>query len=175
LKEIEILPSDKEHVFVKNMAHHLVDMDISFFRHHLPIFLIRDPKQLIASFAQVIPDPTMEDIGLEKQFEVLEYLLAVNKDFEVIDSGDLLKDPRAYLNELCNRLAIDFREKMLAWPSGAIPADGVWAKYWYENVHKSGGFKKQSTSQRLLPENCIPLYNSAMSYYEELSKYALKI
>ena len=29
---------------------------------------------------------------------------------------------------------------MLSWETGGNPADGVWARYWYENVHRSTGF-----------------------------------
>ena len=29
---------------------------------------------------------------------------------------------------------------MLSWEAGGNPADGVWAPYWYGNVHRSTGF-----------------------------------
>ena len=35
---------------------------------------------------------------------------------------------------------------MLNWDRGGIKEDGVWAKYWYENVHKSEGFLKNESN-----------------------------
>lgn len=63
--------------FIKNMAHHFEEIDDPTFMLNLdPLFLIRDPYQLIASFAQVIPNPTMLDIGLKLEWELFEYFAA---------------------------------------------------------------------------------------------------
>ena len=29
---------------------------------------------------------------------------------------------------------------MLQWEKGARIEDGIWAKYWYKNIHNSSGF-----------------------------------
>ena len=63
---------------------------------------------------------------------------------------------------------------MLQWNAGPKPYDGVWAPYWYSNVHKSKGFEKQQTSDRPLPENLIPLYEEAKKYYEKLLPFAIR-
>ena len=62
-----ILPSvDKDIYFIKGMAHHYLDDDLSFLLQLENVFLIRDPRQLIASFSKVIEHPTMQDIGLKR-------------------------------------------------------------------------------------------------------------
>lgn len=157
-------------VFVKNMAHHLLEEDLDFLKNWTNVLLIRDPKQLIASFHQVIPNPTMKDIGSKKQWELFRVLGAP----VVIDSNELLKDPEKILRSLCERIGIPFSARMLSWPSGPISTDGIWAEYWYKNVHASSGFEKQKTSNRPLPESCIPLYEEAIIYYNELFQNALK-
>ena len=139
------------------------------------IFLIRDPHQLIASFAQVIPNPTMRDIGVRQQAEMHRQLQDWGSRVIVVDSGDLLKDPPRYLQALCQQLDIEYVPSMVSWPAGAIDADGVWAKHWYANVHASTGLTPQPTSTRPLPENCQGLFEESLPYYEELSKYALRI
>ena len=165
----------KPHLFIKDMAHHLIDMDISFINEHTPIFLIRNPKQLIASFAQVIPNPKMEDVGLKRQYEIFQFLKEHGSKCIVVDSGDLIENIRPFMEELCTRLDLDFKESMISWPKGAIAEDGIWAKYWYKNIHQSTGFSKQKTSDRALPKNCEELYQESKIYYDELSKYALKV
>ena len=52
---------DKEVVFIKNMSHHLEVMDESFVNDVVNVFFIRDPRQIIASYAQVIDKPIMRE------------------------------------------------------------------------------------------------------------------
>jgi hypothetical protein len=63
---------------------------------------------------------------------------------------------------------------MLHWPRGSKPEDGVWAKYWYNNVHQSAGFEKQVTSDRMLPEYLMPLYNESKKYYDLLYQHSIR-
>ena len=62
---------------------------------------------------------------------------------------------------------------MLQWSMGPKPYDGVWAPYWYENVWKSTGFKKQKTSNRSFPKHLVPLLEEANYYYEQLSNHII--
>jgi len=161
-------------LFVKNMAHHLIDSDWSFLKKVKNIFLIRNPKQLIASFAQVIPQPTMQDIGLQLEYELFNYCLEQDQNPIVLDSNDVLVNPQKVISQLCNQLDIDFDANMLHWKAGPRNEDGVWAEYWYSNVHKSTGFVKQNTSNRIFPENLLPLLTEAEKYYNLLSKHSIK-
>lgn len=164
-----------EHVFFKNMAHHMDKMDWSFIKPMKNLFLIRDPKQLIASFAQVIENPTMLDIGLELEWEIYEYAQSIGADSIVMDTNEVLKDPGKVLTKMCDKLDIPFSEEMLSWEAGPRKEDGCWAKYWYANVHKSTGFMKQKTSSRPFPERLQPLLEEAMVHYERLAEFAIRI
>lgn len=165
---------DKTVVFFKDMAHHLVAMKLDFMLPLINVFLIRNPHQLIASIGQIMQHPEMEDIGSKKQFELFKWLQESGKQPLVLDSGELLKDQEEVMQQLCVALEIPFEENMLHWEAGPRPEDGVWAKYWYANVHQSTGFSKQSTSRRPLPEHLLPLYEEAKPYYEALYEYAIK-
>ena len=141
----------KPQLFIKNMAHHMVMEDVSFLKSYGNFFLIRNPKQQIASFAQVIDQPQMSDIGIKRQFELYQYLKPF-QDCVVVDSGELLKNPKLILQKLCAALGLsDQSEQMTTWEPTQLKADGVWAKYWYRNVHQSSGFSPQKTSERPLP------------------------
>jgi len=161
-------------LFIKNMAHHLDDLDWSFILEMDNVFLIRDPKQLIASFAQVIEEPTLLDIGIEIEYRIFQYLQDHGKPTVVIDSNEVLKNPEYVLGKLCKQLGIPFDNNMISWKKGAREEDGVWAKYWYKNVHQSTGFIKQKSSDRPLPDRLLPLLNQAQKYYDLLCKHSIK-
>lgn len=165
---------DKPVVFVKNMAHHMEVMQEPFFDKSVNIFLIRNPKQIIASYAQVIQQPVMRDIGIEYQYSLFEKLQKQGEPLIVLDSGLLVQNPESVIRQLCDRCEIPFESSMLHWQKGPKPYDGVWAKHWYANVHQSSGFEKQNTSERPLPEHLTSLYEQSRVYYEKLLPFSLK-
>jgi hypothetical protein len=172
-KQIRAL-TDKPVVFVKNMAHHMEIMDDPWLENAINIFLIRNPKQIIASYAQVIESPIMRDIGIEYQYYLFKELEKKNQQTIVVDSGLLLENPHAVLQQLCQRCSIAFEPSMLTWKAGPKVFDGVWATHWYANVHASTSFEKQKSSSRPLPEGLVPLYQQAKGYYEKLLAFSLK-
>jgi hypothetical protein len=165
---------DKPVVFFKQMTHHLLNSSLDFLQRTKNIIFIRDPRQIIASYAQVRSNVTMQDIGIEKQWELFNYLTENNLSCIVLDSNEILKSPKNVLNQLCDALEIPFSDKMLCWPAGAKSYDGIWAKYWYDNVHRSTGFEKQKTSERILPGYLLSLYDESKIYYECLYPYSIK-
>ena len=164
---------DCEILFLKNMAHHHQQMSFDFLDDMTNLFLVRNPKQLIASFAQVIESPTMQDIGLEKSWELFNMIK--NQNPLVLDSAEILKNPKKLLKSLCAKLSIKFYEEMLSWEKGGIKEDGAWAKFWYKNVHNSTGFVKQKTSSRELPKNCQSLYIESLKYYNKLTANSITV
>jgi hypothetical protein len=162
-------------LFLKDMAHHLIDMDLSFLDRVTNLFLIRNPHQLIASFAQVIHTPTLQDIGLEHEWELFKQISQTDgKPPVVLDAGDLLADPERMLPKLCEALDLPVDMSMISWKPGARPEDGTWAKHWYKGVHSSTGFARRESSTRELPDHCKTLYEEALPYYQKLSEFAIK-
>lgn len=174
VNELMLGTFDKPVAFFKQMTHHLVALDETFLSKTKNILFIRDPKQIISSYAQVRPDVNMQDIGIEKQWQLYQQLNANDQHCVVLDSNEILKAPEKVLTELCQATNIPFYNEMLHWPAGPKPSDGVWAKYWYDNVHKSTGFEKQATSNRTLPEYLEPLYNESKKYYDQLFQHSIK-
>ncbi len=168
------LLSQKQHVFVKGMAHHYLTDSPEFILNWENVILIRHPKKLIASFSKVIHTPTLNDIGIKKASELFLFLKKNGKTPLVIDSDELLKNAETYLQKMCDSLHIPYSEKMLSWKKGGIPEDGVWAKHWYKNVHDSEGFAVQKSSSQPLPEHLETLLKEALPYYETLKDNILK-
>lgn len=163
-----------KNLFIKNMAHHIEHLDHSFSFPLHNLFLIRSPLQLIASFNKVIPNPTMRDIGVKAQWDIYTNLVNNGAQVNVVDSNELLKDPENILGLICDRLDIPFDIAMLNWTPGPRTEDGVWAKYWYENVHKSSGWKKQRKKDRILPEHLVSLCEEANVYFNKMYEHSIK-
>lgn len=168
------LHEKEKFLFIKNMAHHLEGIPADFMFAFHNIFLIRNPGQILASYHQVRSHPTLDDIGIRQQAELMHELQCNQINFNVLDSGEVLKNPRKVLGELCHRIQIPFSERMLSWAAGPRNEDGIWAPYWYDHVHKSTGFSPQETSQRELPLHLLPVFAKALPYYQKLHHYSIK-
>jgi hypothetical protein len=166
--------NEKLVLFVKNMAHHMEVLGDPFIRDAVNIFLIRDPKLILTSYAKVITTPVMRDIGVEYQYGLFSRLQEHGHEPIVLDSGLLLENPGVVLQKLCDRCSIPFEQRMVHWPKGPKPYDGVWAKYWYANVHQSTGFERQQGPDQAMPETLYALYMKARSFYEKLLPFSLK-
>jgi hypothetical protein len=92
----------------------------------------------------------------------------------VLDAKQLLLNPRRVLNQLCEQLGIAFDETMLRWPAGPRPEDGIWAKHWYQNVHKSTGFEPYREKTDPFPAHLLPLLAECQPHYEMLAKVAIQ-
>ena len=110
----------------------------------------------------------MIDIGFEAQVNLLNLLQEMGADVLVIDSNTILKNPEQELRKLCKNTGIPFYNEMLSWEKGARPEDGIWAKYWYKNVHNSNGFQPYVAKNVELENRLIPLYDASMFFYEKL-------
>lgn len=164
-----------EIVFCKQMTHHIVNLNTNFLTLGINLLFIRDPKAIISSYSKVIPKPTIDDIGIKMQVELLHKLKKNQAQYLVIDSADLLKNPELFLARLCKSIDIPFDKNMLAWKPDAIKEDGVWAKYWYKNVHQSKGFSPYEEKAIHLNKSHQKLYKACIPYYNELTNHKLII
>lgn len=160
-------------VFYKNMTHHLLDLDKAFMKNSVNVLLTREPREMLPSFAKVIEHPNMLDVGYEDHIHLLNYLESIGKPPVVIDSKRLLINPKVFLQKLCKQIKIPFEENMLSWQAGSRPEDGVWAKYWYHNVHKSTGFEAYKPKATAFPEQLKPLLKRCQPYYDRLMKLSI--
>jgi hypothetical protein len=173
IRTVILGPSDRPVLFFKQMAHHLVDISWDFLAQTVNVLLIRDPVQMLPSLAQTLPHPTLRDTGLALQTELYDHLCALGQQPPVLEARTLLLDPRAVLAALCARLNIPFEAQMLHWSPGPRPEDGVWAKYWYHNVHKSSGFEPYREKQEPFPPALLPLLAECRPHYERLAAVAI--
>lgn len=162
-------------VLFKQMTHHLVGLSYDFLTGMDNVLLIRDPKEIIHSYSKVIPNPSMDDVGIAMQAGLYDFLSQKGKAPIVLDTNEVLKDPEKVLAELCVILDIPFTKAMLSWQSGPRKEDGIWAQYWYQNVHRSTGFKPYEKREIQLSDELSSLAKEAMPYYALLFEKALKV
>lgn len=176
LKGVLSEAGDKAVIFIKNMAHHMGVLEKDLLDDFIHIFLIREPDEMLTSFIKTIPEPTLRDTGYREQYEFFKYVIRESDhDPVVIDARQLLLNPEQVLKEVCLKVGITFDPAMLSWEAGPIPEDGVWAKYWYRNVHKSTGFSPYEPKNEEVPERLEGLLKECRYYYDKLFEYAIKV
>jgi hypothetical protein len=160
-------------LFMKQMAHQIVNIDRSFLAKTRNIFLIRDPKEMLPSLTIQLPNAGLEDTGLKMQWQLFRSLEALGQTPAIVDSRELLLNPSGVLRQLCKNLEIDYTDNMLTWHAGPRKEDGVWAPYWYHAVHKSTGFAPYVPKGRF-PIRLQPLLAECRPWYDRLYARAIR-
>jgi len=164
-----ILQKSEKLLFHKLMTHFLIGIDTEFLSEVINIIFIRNPEKIIVSYSKVIPNPKMNDIGVKQQYELYLSLEKIGKTPIVLDSKYLLINPELMLKKLCNLLEIPFDRNMLKWEKGARKEDGIWANYWYKNIHNSTGFLPYTEKEIALTDSNAELAEECLPYYEFLT------
>ena len=169
------LPAGKTIYYQKQMTHHMLDhIDLAWLGDVTNCFLLRTHGEVINSYIKVRPDVTLFDIGFAQQRRIFRRVQeATGQTPPVIDSRDVLENPRRTLTLLCDALGVPFDERMLAWPAGPRPSDGVWAKYWYSAVEASTGFEPYRPKNPALPKHLADVLAEAEEMYAELYQFRL--
>ncbi len=191
-------------IFVKDMGHgvdgHYDAIPIGF-RHS---FLIRHPYKVFPSVRRMfhrenprmlIPLTEMPVHDIPKGYyykELWDLYQHIKDKYEpepiIIDSDDLLRDPRGILEAYCREMNIPFTETLLRWPTG----DGVMYGRWkiqkeVITLHQIGGVHKETFESTCFSEptelpnrsslspDAVQLADASMSYYDELYKRRLQL
>jgi hypothetical protein len=171
------VPGGRSIFYQKHMTHHMVPpIPRDWMKSCRNAFLIRAPEAVLASYSAKRAEFLAEDLGYETQREMFEREAErIGAAPPVIDAEDVLRDPRGILTALCASLRIPFSGRMLEWPAGPRPTDGVWAPAWYDSVEKSTGFASPSASSSVrLPEHLKSLAEACRPHYERLAGFKLR-
>ncbi|PYK48674.1 MAG: sulfotransferase family protein [Verrucomicrobia bacterium] len=144
-----LMPEGKRIFFQKQMTHHLLpEIDRQWLRAMTNCFLIRDPREVIASYIKKREDPALEDLGFTQQAEIFDFVRDhANSVPPVIDAKDVLENPERMLRLLSSAVGVEFSKSMLSWRPGLHETDGLWAKYWYTEVAKTTSFQPYRPTQ----------------------------
>ena len=163
------IPDEKQHLYMKHMPHHMCpEFPLDWARQCINVHLIRHPARVIASYGKKRAEITEHDIGFAAQAAIYNKLGGI-----VIDSADIRANPKALLSRLCKLIDLPFDNAMLAWPSGPRSFDGIWARHWYGQVHKSTGFLDAEGPLPELDAAQKRLCEYAMPHFENMKSHAI--
>jgi hypothetical protein len=163
--------------YQKHMAHHLLPViERGWLEQVTNVFLIRDPRQMLTSLLEILPEPSIEDTGYPQQVELFEAERErTGRTPVVVDSKDLLLNPSGMLAALCQRVGIPYDSNMLTWEPGLRETDGCWAEAWYGNALSSTGFQPYRDKQVRVPEPLRALEAEAVTLYDRLHPHRLTV
>jgi hypothetical protein len=168
------VPGGRAIFYQKHMTHHMLpEFDLDWTKECRNAFLIRAPEAVLASYSARRAEFLAADVGFARERELFDRecdRLGVAPP--VIDAEDVLRNPRAALTALCSSLDIPFSERMLHWPAGPRPTDGVWAPAWYDSVERSTGFAVPRTRPTLAGD-LQALADSLRPHYEHIAQYSI--
>ena len=162
-------------IYMKNMAHHMVDMPWDWASEAAHIFWIRHPRKVIRSFAKVWPQVNLDDIGIQEQVAQWAHIQGFTAPKILVDSDEMLANPAETFPKICAALGIPFHAEMLQWPAGPKPYDGPWWPHWYSQVHASTGFGPANDLGEPLTGRYAEVEAEALPYYETLYSHRLAL
>ena len=162
---------DSPHRYLKLMTHHILpSTPLAWAGDAVHLHLIRHPARVIASYTEKNEVPELDDIGLRQQLMLYERFGGI-----VLDSADIRADPGAALRKACAELGLTYTDAMLHWPAGGNAADGIWARHWYDAVHRSTGFAEPEGALPVLSGAAARVCAEAVKMYDELHARRLAI
>jgi hypothetical protein len=170
------VPEGRPIWYQKHMTHHmLADFDRGWIGQVRNAFLIRDPREVLASYVLKRNEVTLADIGVVQQRELFEReadRLGVAPP--VVEGAAVLANPARTLSRLCGALGIPYTDAMLSWPAGRRATDGVWAPAWYEAVERSTCFAPPTQAREVeLPPELERIADEAQPHFAALAAHRL--
>ena len=187
------IPENRDWYYQKHMAIHMLpEVDLGWMSDASFVhgFLIRDPREVIASMTEFRdlervlnadgPEAAAELVGIPQLQRVYDLACNLaNKPPPVLDANDVLREPEATLGAFCQRIGMPFDPtKPLRWQSGQHSEDGAWAPYWYQKIFATTGLQpyrpRNGDAAPYISANLQPVVDACMPTFERLSALRIK-
>jgi len=170
------VPDGKTVFYQKHMAHHVLPhMELGWIDELTNCLLIREPREMLTSLLEFLPNPRLEDTGLPHQVWLFErFSQEGSTPPPVLDARDVLENPERVLRLLCERIDVPFTKEMLNWEPGIRATDGAWAAYWYDKVAPTTSFGTYRPKDAVVPEEFLPLLATCEEHYQRLAEFRLR-
>jgi hypothetical protein len=176
------LRAEKGAVFMKDFPHYVNHMwTPEFLSHFTHAFLIRDPAKTISSVYNKWPDFDESEIGFPEQRALFDLLHALHgTPPPVIDSDDLLENPKLMTQKFCEAVGIEFIEDALSWEAGGDPSEHSWwdGGSFHHNLANSTGLKPQVRKYLEVddaPSRVRQVHRRMKPHYDHLHQYRITL
>lgn len=139
-------------------------------------FLVRDPRQAIASHHAVKPTVTCPEIGYERLHELFQLTWSITgRRPLVIQAERLLREPATVVRAYCEAVGLPFLPHALSWPPGDRPE---WQRHraWHLDAIASAGFEDRQHSYPVTVDNDATLkafYEYHYPFYQSIVQHAI--
>ncbi|MCI4670414.1 MAG: hypothetical protein MRZ79_19920 [Bacteroidia bacterium] len=106
---------NKRILFVNNMPHHMLGVDLNFLNKFSNIFLIRHPRLLIPALIGKISKPSILERAYEMQKRLYDYLTEQGQQPLVLDTSTLARYPQEVMKLICLKNGIAYQPRMMNW------------------------------------------------------------
>lgn len=188
IKHMLLQAAKQTDVFFKDMSyyvHQQVVIDADFKDKLINCFVIRDPMASIVSYSKLDADFTLEETGLEAQWQ---HFFALQKTTgatpAVVNASDVRQNPTLIIGKLFDHIGLPHNTNAYQWTSD-IPQDWQQVNGWHgkaisTNAIQPLSIKEQQQIQESFEKLCAtnPLmrdyYDYHLPFYELLNYQALK-
>jgi len=162
-------------VFIKDMGYYVYDViDNSFLQSMHNIFIIRDPKDAIASKYALDKicgyDCTFRDCGYEGLYKIYKKC----KNFStpiIIEAKTLAENPEKVLKTVCSKLNIPYINTLSWGKNNNQEFYTIWGKQYHKSIAESSYFcfkKKEYTENICNNETIKEFYQKSIPFYNSM-------
>ena len=163
-------PTDRPVLFFKQMAHHLVDgVPSRVLTECANVLLIRDPVEVLTTLVHQLPEPSLADIGIARQRELLHELRGLGQDPPVLDATAPARRPRGRAHPAL-RARRDPVGRGDALVAGRAEARGrcLGARLVRERARARAASSRTAPRREPVPAHVAALADEAAAVYREL-------
>jgi hypothetical protein len=164
-------------LFLKDMAYQALPfVGPDFFRQLTNTFLVRHPREALASLQRRWPDFGEEEAGYAAQARLFDLITGeLGQDPIVIDATDFRRRPEPLMRAYCEAIGIPFFEGAMHWERGPVNTFEPWPD-WHQEVEASTGIAPpKKPSKERLAAGLERLIDHALPHYERLYGHRLTV
>ncbi len=131
--------AEKSQVFFKDMAYYInsdIINDTRLSKSVTHCFLIRNPRASIASYYKLDNEVTLNEIGIEAQWQIYNHFIGLGIKPVVVQAESLRKDPHATAKRWWNNTGLTYKEGAFNWDKKS-PQDWEQVKGWHQESIQS--------------------------------------
>lgn len=168
--------------FIKEMAYQAGPyIDKAFLNSVLNSFIVRHPREAIASWYSVNEFPTEDEFGFTKMQQTWKIVTQELKHRPiVIEAKRFRHQPERVIKDYCQLIGIDFHPEMLSWEEGSrIKENGQAHEIesrakWYKTLNNSTGILPPTEEIAIeIRSQDVQMVERALKIYEEISGFAI--